>query len=491
MHLLALLLFAGLVATSARAAIIDDIRVADVRELFPVADKLGEVDVNALTRTVYSQYVAIGHVLVSSDIAPIPAYSGKPISALIGVDSDYTMVGVKLYAHEEPILVIGVTEDDIVHFLTQYRGLSVYDKVRVGGRGQPGFIGIDGITGATITVMVLNSSIMKAAQQSVEALKNGTEAKLGSYDDGGAWLQLWQQHSVRIGVLLTALLVLLAILFFQDSLVRHPQRFRRVRIAYLLFSVVFIGFYALAQLSIVNILAFIQIFSQGFTWDTLLLEPVVFILWCFVAISIIFWGRGVFCGWLCPFGALQELIGMLSERLGIKGFQFPPMVHERLWAIKYLILIALVGLSLDSLARASVLAEVEPFKTTFALTFQREWWFVFYALGLLVLSAFNSKFFCKYLCALGAALSFLTRFRIFDWLRRRKECGHPCQTCASDCSVGAIKPTGEIIENECHYCLECQVNYWDEHTCPPLVEKRKRREKRNKKAEIIARSATG
>jgi polyferredoxin len=57
--------------------------------------------------------------------------------------------------------------------------------------------------------------------------------------------------------------------------------------------------------------------------------------------------------------------------------------------------------------------------------------------------------------------------------------------------VGAIKPTGEIIENECHYCLECQVNYWDEHTCPPLVEKRKRREKRNKKAEIIARSATG
>ena len=57
--------------------------------------------------------------------------------------------------------------------------------------------------------------------------------------------------------------MLLVILFFQDSLVRHPRSFNRVRVAYLLFSVVFIGFYAMAQLSIINILAFIQVFSVG------------------------------------------------------------------------------------------------------------------------------------------------------------------------------------------------------------------------------------
>jgi NosR/NirI family nitrous oxide reductase transcriptional regulator len=157
------------------------------------------------------------------------------------------------------------------------------------------------------------------------------------------------------------------------------------------------------------------------------------------------------------------------------------MVHERLWAIKYFILIALVGLSLDSMVYAARLAEVEPFKTTFILRFAREPAFVIYAVALLAASAFNSKFYCKYLCPLGAGLSFATRFRIFDWLRRRNECGTPCQSCGHQCQIAAIKPTGEIIDNECHYCLECQVTYWDEHRCPPLVEKRKKRESREKK----------
>jgi polyferredoxin len=108
--------------------------------------------------------------------------------------------------------------------------------------------------------------------------------------------------------------------------------------------------------------------------------------------------------------------------------------------------------------------------------------------ALLAVSAINSKFYCKYLCPLGAGLSFATGFRIFDWLRRRRDCGKPCQSCAEQCQIAAIKPTGEIIDNECHYCLECQVAYWDEYRCPPLVEKRKKRERRseNKAAEVIA-----
>lgn len=299
-------------------------------------------------------------------------------------------------------------------------------------------------------------------------------------------MQLWKDRWLRIAVLLAALGFLVTMLVFQDWLVLRPALFRRVRIGYLLFTVGFVGFYCMGQLSIVNMLAFNHVLAGGFSWETMLLEPVTFILWSFVAVVIILWGRGVYCGWLCPFGAIQELIHTAAERLQWRKFEFPAMVHERLWAIKYLILIALFGLSLDSMSSAATVAEVEPFKTVFALHFVRDWPFVIYAVGLIVVSAFNSKFYCKYLCPLGAALSFFTRFRIFDWLRRRRECGNPCQTCAAQCQIGAIRPTGEIIENECHYCLECQVVYHDEHRCPPLVDKRKRREKREARAAEIA-----
>jgi len=104
---------------------------------------------------------------------------------------------------------------------------------------------------------------------------------------------------------------------------------------------------------------------------------------------------------------------------------------------------------------------------------------------LLAIAVFNRKFYCKYLCPLGAALAIPAPLRIFDWLRRRKECGRPCQICEKQCEVQAIRPTGEINPNECHYCLDCQVTYWDDVRCPPLADKRRRREKSRQALERI------
>jgi NosR/NirI family nitrous oxide reductase transcriptional regulator len=190
------------------------------------------------------------------------------------------------------------------------------------------------------------------------------------------------------------------------------------------------------------------------------------------------WGRGVYCGWLCPYGAMQELINKVARHFKVPQFEFPPLIHERLWAIKYIILIVLFGVSLQSLAEAERLAEVEPFKTTIMLHFQREWAYVLYAVLLLVIAVFNRKFYCKYICPLGAALAVPARLRLFDfWLRRRKECGKECQLCALECEVQAIHKNGKINPNECHFCLDCQATYWNEHKCPPLIKKRKKRDR--------------
>ncbi|MGB5474931.1 MAG: 4Fe-4S binding protein, partial [Gammaproteobacteria bacterium] len=291
------------------------------------------------------------------------------------------------------------------------------------------------------------------------------------------WVSVWQARWWQIVVLCLALGVLTLILLFQDWLTRRPRLLRVVRTGYLLFTLFFIGWYTLAQLSVIHVLTFITAILHQFTWESFLVDPLIFILWGYVALTLLLWGRGVYCGWLCPFGALQELIHQLAQRLKIPALEFPDVVHERLTAVKYVIFIGLFGLSLQSIGYAARAAEVEPFKTAIVLHFNREGIFLAYALGLLVIGIFYRKFFCKYLCPLGAALAIPAPLRIFQWLRRRKECGRPCQICARQCEVQAIRPTGEINPNECHYCLDCQVTYWDDHQCPPLSEKRIRREK--------------
>ena len=297
------------------------------------------------------------------------------------------------------------------------------------------------------------------------------------------WVNIWYQKSFQIGVILVALGLLTVILFLQDKLTKHPTFLKRLRHGYLVFTVVFIGWYALGQLSVVNVLTFVHALVQDFRWELFLTDPVIFILWVFTAASILLWGRGVFCGWLCPFGALQELINEAARKLKIPQYDVPFAVHERLWAIKYIVLLVLFGISLESMMMAEKAAEVEPFKTAITLKFDRQWWFVLYAVVLLVVNIFTRKVYCRYICPLGAGLAITGRFRLFDWLKRRKECGNPCQICANECEVQAIHPDGHINHNECHYCLDCQMTYHNENKCPPLVNKNKRK-KRDKKAPV-------
>jgi len=476
-----------------------ELTLAQAQRVFPSAQVITPLKGKTPAYMVRSDRGQLGYAFTTVELAPISAYSGKPINTVVALGEDGLIKGVSILHHEEPILVIGISDDDMQVFIDQFIGKKTTDRIRVGARGREGYVGIDGITGATITTMVLTSAVNKSVRRVAEAYgipRDGSPAMPGmetttagaTDEEIPAWKFLWQDKTFELIAIGLALLLLLSILFFQDWLVEQKVLFDRLRTAYLLFTVFFIGFYCSAQLSVINLLAFFHSLSSGFSWETLLIEPMVFLLWAFVAISILLWGRGVYCGWLCPFGAAQDLISKLATHFGFEGYRLPQRVHERLWAIKYFILIALIGLSLDSMVNAARLAEVEPFKTTFVLRFMREPIFAAYALALLAVSAVNSKFYCKYLCPLGAGLSFATRFRIFDWLRRRNECGQPCQSCARNCQIAAIKPTGEIIDNECHYCLECQVTYWDDHQCPPLVEKRKKREARQRKARGVIAS---
>lgn len=295
--------------------------------------------------------------------------------------------------------------------------------------------------------------------------------------DEALWVKMWKMNAVQIGVTTFMLVVLTAIFFFQDWLVRRPKLFTWVRRGYLLFTLVWLGWMLNAQLSVVNVLTFTNALITDFSWEFFLSAPLIFILWAAVAAGLLFWGRGPFCGWLCPFGALQELTNNLAQWLKVPQVKVPFWLHERLWPVKYIIFLGLFGLSFYSLALAEVFAEVEPFKTAIVLKFAREWPFVIFALTLLAAGLFIERFYCRYLCPLGAALAIPGRMRMFEWLKRWPDCGSPCQRCAKECPVQAIHPEGQINVNECIYCMNCQELYHDDHRCPHMIQVRIKREK--------------
>ena len=289
------------------------------------------------------------------------------------------------------------------------------------------------------------------------------------------WMRIWHERRFDIAGLFCMLGVLTGVFFFQKLATRNARAFYWFRIGFLTLTLVYLGWYANAQLSVVNLMALAGALQSGFTWDAFLLDPLIFILWFSVAVALIFWGRGAYCGWLCPFGALQELSNQIARYFKAPQVTLPWGLHERLWPFKYLIFMGLFGVSLASIPLAEQYAEVEPFKTAIILKFQRAWPFVLFAVLMLLPGLFIERFYCRYLCPLGGALAIPARIRMFDWLKRYRECGNPCQTCAIECPVEAIHPTGEINPNECINCLHCQLLYQSEAKCPVIIKQLKRR----------------
>jgi NosR/NirI family transcriptional regulator, nitrous oxide reductase regulator len=656
---------------------------AQLERVMPGATRIGRPAGEPAAMPAYRDGELIGYVFHTREAVQSAGYSGKPLDVLVGLGLDGRITGAEILEQNEPILVIGVSDEDLERFVDQYRGVDVRAPVEV-VRAAPGPGEVDAVSGATISSAVINDAIIRAARAVARArgvfgqttidlsgfeplgwqalLEEGSLARLelsageaqqalaqqdaelrpagaepdatlaelyfglatparigrnllgerlyaevtadlaegdqlifvggrglysfkgtawrreGTFDriqivqadrtfqlteeqhrrveelaiegapelrelalftlpadsgfvpeepwrlellvegrtsggepayaafpatyalperyitrppapperSGPLWQHVWAEQAIDIAVLGVALLALTAILVFQDAIARRRRLWWWLRLAFLSFTLFWLGWYAAAQLSVINILTFAEALRTGFEWEVFLIAPLMFILWSYVAVALLFWGRGVFCGWLCPFGALQELSNKAARHLKIPQYRVPFAVHERLWPIKYIVFLGLFALSLGPMALAIRFAEVEPFKTAIVLKFDRAWPFVIYALALLGIGLFVERAFCRYLCPLGAAFAIPAKIRQFEWLKRHRQCGAPCQICAVDCPVQAIHPDGRINPNECIYCLTCQVNYYDAWVCPPMIERRKRREKR---AEILAGKA--
>ena len=231
------------------------------------------------------------------------------------------------------------------------------------------------------------------------------------------------------------LLALVTVAFF---LKRDPLRWVALVATFL-----YLGWFDGGFLSVSHITAVISVGPAVFLEDIPLLLFVVF-----TVVTTLLVGR-VFCGFLCPFGVLQDFLEKVVPRKFKR--ELPRALHERLYLVKYVCLAAILLPALAG-SRASIFSFFEPFGTVFFLSSSVVLWAI--AGGVLVASAIVPRFYCRYACPLGAALAVASTVSPFR-IRRVEHCDH-CKVCEQACPTGAIE--GPRIDfRECVRCNICET----------------------------------
>ncbi len=274
------------------------------------------------------------------------------------------------------------------------------------------------------------------------------------------WVDIWLQNLLPF--LVGAVVLTFVIFSFanREYFVKRRELARGSRYFVMFISLAYLGFINPSLPSITHLLN--PLIQKGLSWGLYLSDPLIFGLFVFLTVAAVFTGR-VFCGEICPYGSLIEFI---YKAVPVK-VDIPRKIHDKLLYLKYVILALLVAAAVYGGSIALELAEVEPFKTTFYVR-ERYWVFVAYAAILLLVSAVNNRFFCKYICPLGAFMGIMSHFQLFK-IRRHGLCGK-CRICERECPWQFIEvdAKGRINSRECLRCGECEMNYYDEKRCPAL-----------------------
>ncbi|PYF12919.1 transcriptional regulator of nitric oxide reductase [Rhodobacter viridis] len=267
---------------------------------------------------------------------------------------------------------------------------------------------------------------------------------------------------------LAGFLALLIAALLTQSRLAGLRAFTPVRLTILALVIGFVGFWGQGQLSIVTVMAVARGLVAG-GLEVLLYDPFGLAVWAAAGLGFLLWGRGFFCGWLCPFGAMQEFAHHAGRLLRLPRIEPPRSLARALLWTGPIAATGLIAVAFLAPEHAEAAAELEPFKTAITMHFDRPWPYLIWAIGWLAVSTVWFKGFCRSVCPLGAVMRLGGLLRLRAFIPRRVECGKPCQLCKVRCAYGAIKPTGEIRYSECFQCLDCVAIHDDKSRCVPLV----------------------
>ncbi|MDP4031594.1 MAG: regulatory protein NosR, partial [Pseudorhodobacter sp.] len=135
--------------------------------LVPGADGYGPIRADAPVAPVLKAGETIGWAFITTDFVGTTGYSGKPIHVLAAMDNDARVIGLKLVKHSEPIVLIGIPQAKIEALIADYIGLDLV----AAASGAEHALNI--ISGATVTVMVIDDSILRSGLRVARTLGLG------------------------------------------------------------------------------------------------------------------------------------------------------------------------------------------------------------------------------------------------------------------------------------------------------------------------------
>jgi polyferredoxin len=290
---------------------------------------------------------------------------------------------------------------------------------------------------------------------------------------------------------MASLLFLFLVVVMVTNIRRHRQRLRRlvqVGSFFFFFYIVYscLGVFGMIRNSLFGVTLIGSAYTESFYWMAL---PVLVLATALVS-------GPVFCGWVCPTGALQDLSGWLHKRvfrgrrlrftraqlaglgvlmvlflsaviwIGVKKQLFieDSSLH---WAASLLLLCYLLVagtiddvptrhlrlLSLGAIFLSAVSHMIITSPMHFAFTSRTDPSSALSTVVILVAAFFVLRAWCRYLCPWGYFMGFLHRFSRVKIVREKRLCTD-CGICDTTCDVGAIED-GNVRTAHCQFCYAC------------------------------------
>lgn len=167
-----------------------------------------------------------------------------------------------------------------------------------------------------------------------------------------------------------------------------------------------------------------------------------------------------FCGYVCSFGLLGDAVyaagNAICRKLGIKRGPLPAKLEFALRFVKYAVLIGIcVAVLLGAYTAINSNSPWTVFGKLANLSVSNV---TAVGVGLLALCVLGmlvkERFFCEFLCPLGAIYSILPTLPTGRMRRERPKCRKNCQACQKQCPVG-VEPKGGLLAGECIMCGQC------------------------------------